>query len=162
MWAWHPHSLTSPHDQSRLNAMDAITLFGEQAAYGGGPAWRSAMTIRSRLLHRLAVAAAVGVMTVPAMAVEPTSKPSDSARAHAGSERPHCLRDTGSRIVSAHNERVRREVRRSNQDTDTTEPGAAATRCVSAHGRVYSREDLDSTGAIDLGDALRQLDPAIR
>lgn len=117
------------------------------------------MTIRIRLLHRLAVAAAVGVMTVPAMAAEPTSKPPDSARARVDSERPHCLRDTGSRIVSAHNERVRREARRSHRDT--TEPGAAAARCVSAHGRVYSREDLDSTGAIDLGDALRQLDPGI-
>ena len=35
-------------------------------------------------------------------------------------------------------------------------------RCVAANGRVYSREDIDRTGEIDLADALRKLDPAIR
>lgn len=33
--------------------------------------------------------------------------------------------------------------------------------CVIANGSVYSREDIRSTGAVDLAEALRRLDPAI-
>lgn len=33
--------------------------------------------------------------------------------------------------------------------------------CVSANGRVYSREDIRNTGQTDLADALRMLDPAV-
>lgn len=51
-----------------------------------------------------------------------------------------CLKHTGSRIVA--------------RDT----PGR---RC-SATGRVYTQDDLHRTGAINLTDALRMLDPAIR
>lgn len=36
-----------------------------------------------------------------------------------------------------------------------------AGRCASGPGRVYSREELDRTGAIDLSDALRRLDPSL-
>ncbi|MFD0740503.1 hypothetical protein ACFQZQ_14560 [Lysobacter koreensis] len=34
--------------------------------------------------------------------------------------------------------------------------------CVAANGRVYSREDINRTGEVDIADALRKLDPAIR
>ena len=53
----------------------------------------------------------------------------------------HCLRHTGSRLVA----------RASN-----------GQRCVAAAGRVYTREDLDSTGAVNLADALRMLDASFR
>lgn len=35
-------------------------------------------------------------------------------------------------------------------------------RCIDANGRSYSREDLDRTGEVNIADALRKLDPAIR
>ncbi|MDQ3287966.1 MAG: hypothetical protein M3Q42_06830 [Pseudomonadota bacterium] len=34
--------------------------------------------------------------------------------------------------------------------------------CVNAGGRVYTREDIRSTGETDLAEALRKLDPSIR
>lgn len=49
-----------------------------------------------------------------------------------------CVRDTGTRIKH----RGHRE-------------------CLAVNGRSYSREDIDRTGAIDLGDALQRLDPSI-
>lgn len=33
---------------------------------------------------------------------------------------------------------------------------------VAGAGRVYDKNDIDRTGAIDVGEALRQLDPSIR
>ena len=63
----------------------------------------------------------------------------------------NCLRQTGSRIVSRGN-----ATRSASDLTDKQ-----GKRCIAAHGRVYSREDLDRTGEVDLADALRKLDPAI-
>lgn len=51
---------------------------------------------------------------------------------------PHCLRETGTRIVHK---------------------GKQA--CLGLAGRSYDQDDLRSTGATDIGDALQQLDPAI-
>lgn len=53
----------------------------------------------------------------------------------------HCLRETGTRI------RVRAE---------------GGRRCSPASGRVWTREDLERTGHVDLADALRTLDVSIR
>ncbi|MBA2237506.1 MAG: hypothetical protein H0W24_02215 [Lysobacter sp.] len=53
-----------------------------------------------------------------------------------------CLRHTGTRIST--------RSRRNDKD------------CVGANGRVYSREDINSTGSVELADALRRLDPSIR
>ncbi len=58
----------------------------------------------------------------------------------------HCLRETGSRIVAQNNRKA----------------GKADQRCVAMPGRAYTREDLERTGHIDIADALRTLDPAIR
>jgi hypothetical protein len=57
-----------------------------------------------------------------------------------------CLRHTGSRIPTARHLRSRDEVH----------------ECVAGSGRVYTRADLESTGAVDIADALRRLDPSIR
>jgi hypothetical protein len=64
---------------------------------------------------------------------------------------PFCLRTTGSRIPP--------KARQVDADRDG-KPDRVA--CMPAHGRVYTRHDLDTTGAIDLADALRRLDPSIR
>lgn len=57
----------------------------------------------------------------------------------AGLER-HCLRETGTRI------RIRSERR----------------PCAPYSGRVWTREELDRTGEVDLASALRRLDVSIR
>ncbi|MEP6906626.1 MAG: hypothetical protein ABI858_01395 [Pseudoxanthomonas sp.] len=54
----------------------------------------------------------------------------------------NCLKHTGSRISPRADPQGR--------------------KCISASGRSYSKDDLDRTGEIDLADALRRLDPAIR
>lgn len=61
------------------------------------------------------------------------------AKSHSVDDRI-CLRETGTRIQ-----------RRDRKD-----------QCVNANGRSYTREDLDRTGDVNLADALRRLDPAIR
>ena len=53
-----------------------------------------------------------------------------------------CLKETGSRLAPR--------------------PDNKGRKCINATGRAYTKDDLDSTGAIDLNDALRRLDPAIR
>jgi len=55
-----------------------------------------------------------------------------------------CIQETGSRIVASRNKSKK-------ADKD----------CVAASGRVYTREDIERTGSIDLKDALRRLDPSI-
>lgn len=53
-----------------------------------------------------------------------------------------CLKETGSRLAPR--------------------PDSKGRKCVNATGRSYTKEDVDRTGAIDLKDALRRLDPAVR
>ncbi|MBB6598690.1 hypothetical protein [Luteimonas sp. MC1825] len=57
-----------------------------------------------------------------------------------------CIQDTGSRVVAARNARSKSDEK----------------DCVAAGGRVYTREDIDRTGSVDIQDALRKLDPSIR
>ncbi len=54
-----------------------------------------------------------------------------------------CMRYTGTRITT-------RAMREQGKD------------CVVANGRVHSRADLERTGQVDIAQALRRLDPAIR
>ncbi|HZH44701.1 MAG TPA: hypothetical protein VEY50_11530 [Lysobacter sp.] len=73
----------------------------------------------------------------------PQTPSDDSAAAKAEPDKHvdrNCLRYTGSRLV--------------HRDRDG--------RCAAAAGRVYTRDDIDSTGAVNIGDALRRLDPSIR
>ena len=53
----------------------------------------------------------------------------------------NCLKHTGSRLIRA---------------------DSRGRKCANATGRSYSKEDIDRTGAFDLQDALRRLDPAVR
>lgn len=64
----------------------------------------------------------------------------------------NCLTRTGSRIVAR--DSTTRSTRERNEKF--------AGRCVPANGRVYSREDIERTGEVDIANALRKLDPAIR
>lgn len=53
----------------------------------------------------------------------------------------NCLKETGSRLAPR--------------------PDKKGRKCINAAGRSYTREDIDRSGAIDLKDALRRLDPAV-
>lgn len=72
------------------------------------------------------------------------------ASAPAQTEEPArtCLRSTGSRIVGSRNLRA---------EKDRKPQG-----CAVAAGRVYTAEDLDRSGHLNLADALRSLDTSIR
>src|SRR5688572_12334625 len=95
---------------------------------------------------------AILVAAVVAMAAgcATTSSPDDAARIAAdASKRPTldkaCVTDTGSRI----------------KPSKEDEAKAKAANCMQP-GSTYSREELDQTGEIDTGRALRQLDPRIQ
>ena len=77
--------------------------------------------------HFVLIAAAAGVLVACA-----THRP-DLAKAD---DRPHCLRDTGSRIP--------------------TPPG----ECNNEPGRSISREEIERTGAYSTGDAIRRIEPS--
>lgn len=62
-----------------------------------------------------------------------------------------CLRYTGSLITASRNQR--NELRRSKTQEKPL--------CAPVAGRAWSREDLERTGAVNLHDALRMLDPAV-
>ena len=65
----------------------------------------------------------------------------------------HCLRETGSLIDTAQNQRILRHARAHNEPTVTV--------ACAGYGRAYTQDDIRSTGALDLSQALRQLDPSI-
>lgn len=61
----------------------------------------------------------------------------------------NCLRHTGSRITEQANARADARKDKSRRE------------CAPLSGRSYTREDIDRTGAIDIADALRRLDPSV-
>jgi hypothetical protein len=64
----------------------------------------------------------------------------------------HCLRETGSLITTSQNQRA---LRRARAQKDAT----VEVKCAE-YGRAYTQDDIRRTGAINLSDALRQLDPS--
>jgi outer membrane cobalamin receptor len=99
----------------------------------------------SRLLAAMLAAAAFAVVPATAMAQE--HEPEEAAAASKKKGDPDdrfCIRETGSRVVATRN-----RTKKSEQD------------CVSAAGRVYTRDDIERTGSADVRDALRRLDPSI-
>lgn len=90
------------------------------------------------------VAAAVLVLAVPSVAsAESSPGPAEQVeggepKAEQTSHRAYCLQHTGSRIRPP------------------------AGKCASTRGWVYSREDIERTGDVNLNGALRRLDPSLR
>ncbi len=64
----------------------------------------------------------------------------------------NCLRETGSLIATAQNRRALRQARAKGDKT-------VEVKCA-AYGRAYTQDDIRRTGAVDIADALRNLDPA--
>lgn len=61
-----------------------------------------------------------------------------AAKTDARKHDPNCLRHTGSRLQPR-----------------------GKDGCIAGAGRSYSRDDLDRTGEVDVGEALRKLDPRL-
>lgn len=104
----------------------------------------------------LAVALASCAASAQAQAADPASaatpaqaQESPPAKAKAADD-AHCLRYTGSYIVAS-----------KNKQDDMRNGSAGHRHCISAAGRVYTREDMQNTGQTDIGQALRMLDPAV-
>ena len=92
---------------------------------------------------------AIGTATQPVVQDEIKSEiPTRDVRDHS------CLRETGSLIASAQNQQTLRHARRNDPQ------GTVEVKCA-AYGNAYTRQDIQRTGALDLSDALRQLDPSI-
>ncbi|MGH8074311.1 MAG: hypothetical protein ACREO4_09575 [Lysobacter sp.] len=111
------------------------------------------------------------LLVIPATAFAQSAAPTQDAGSKAVAQqddasrterdtRRDCMRYTGSRISAR---RASREAR-AQADVEAEEKVGQLDRdgCVAANGRVYSREDLRRTGEVDIADALRKLDPAIR
>ena len=64
----------------------------------------------------------------------------------------HCLRETGSLITTSQNQRA---LRRARAQKDAT----VEVKCAD-YGRAYTQDDIRRTGAVNMADALRQLDPS--
>ncbi|MGH8061646.1 MAG: hypothetical protein ACREO7_06490 [Pseudoxanthomonas sp.] len=111
-------------------------------------------------MKQLALFFALSAMSMSAMAQSATPNPVENPAAPASSATTtaqpapkdevakkgdvsdrSCLKETGSRLAPR--------------------PDGKGRKCVNASGRSYTKGDLDSTGAIDLSDALRRLDPAV-
>ena len=84
--------------------------------------------------------AAEPAVVTPAASAEQADALENLATRNLAEDR-NCLRETGSRVIRA---------------------DSKGRKCVNAPGRSYTREDINSTGAVDLADALRRLDPSIR
>ena len=96
-----------------------------------------------------------------AMAQTPAPTPAEpvapqAADAVAGDAAPHAPKDE-----VAKKECFRPQLPEGNRSRLAPRPDSKGRKCVNATGRSYTKDDLDSTGAIDLSDALRRLDPAV-
>ena len=95
------------------------------------------------LLLVLAVGSAWAHSGTAGVSAEPGKTESTAAR---DADR-YCLRDTGTHISSHLYSKSR--------------DGRKFDNCVNANGRVYTRADIERTGAFTTADALRRLDPSI-
>ena len=104
-----------------------------------------------RLSIFLAAAAFAGATFAQSAPVEDTLEPGAAAIGAESTDADvsdrHCLKETGSRITASQNRRARK--------------AGKPEKCANAFGRAYDREDIERTGATDVKQALRMLDPSI-
>lgn len=92
---------------------------------------------------------AIGTAVQPVVQDEMQSEiPTRDVRDHS------CLRETGSLISTAQNQQTLRDARRNNPN------GTVEVKCA-GYGSAYTQQDIRRTGAADLSEALRLLDPSI-
>lgn len=92
-----------------------------------------------------ALLACAGVVSAQSAQVDEPEEAAPARASKAKAADRFCIQGTGSRIVATRNARNKAEER----------------ECVASNGRVYTRSDIERTGDVDLGDALRRLDPSI-
>jgi outer membrane cobalamin receptor len=113
----------------------------------GHPALSHArFTMKHRLPTALLAALALAVAVPATVMAQEREEIEETGRA-AARKKPDdrfCIRETGSRIVATRS--------RSKKNDE---------ECVNASGRVYTREEIERTGSVDMRDALRRLDPSI-
>lgn len=98
----------------------------------------------------MAQSQSIGTTTEPVVQDEIQSEiPTRDVRDHS------CLRETGSLVATAKNQHTLRDARRRNDINARVEVKCAG------YGNAYTQQDLRRTGATDLSQALRQLDPSI-
>ncbi|WP_101925065.1 MULTISPECIES: hypothetical protein [Luteimonas] len=101
---------------------------------------------RNWWIAALCAGLAIGTVAQAAHAQEEEEEERTSERAERASPADRfCVRETGTRITASRAARSKR----------------AETECVTGGGRVYTREDIDRTGSVDVKDALRRLDPSV-
>lgn len=93
----------------------------------------------------LALAGAASAQSTTDASANAESKLQAEAKADAKVDR-YCIQETGTRIKA----------------TGKANTDAQRKACTAGRGRVYTRQDIDATGRVDLADALRALDPSIR
>lgn len=105
-------------------------------------------------MKRLALFFALSTMAIAAMAQNPAASPVVNPAvapviADAVVKKPakdegadrNCLKETGSRLAPTADRKGR--------------------KCINAAGHAYDKDEIDRTGATDLKDALRRLDPTV-
>lgn len=108
-------------------------------------------TLSRSLLLACLLTGLASVASAQDAAVAPASLRADDAANEARTQ-PFCLQETGTRI----HQRVRP------LQVQADDKAMRATACATSQpGRSWSRRDIERTGAFDLADALRQLDPSI-
>lgn len=94
--------------------------------------------------HSLMIALCAGLafgIAMPATASAQEQEAEEAGRAEKGKpDDRFCIKETGSRVVASRNRNKK-----------------ADEECVAANGRVYTRQDIESTGSVDIRDALRRL-----
>lgn len=117
------------------------------------------------LLGPIALTAAFAVSAQTAVSVESEAQVDAQAREESPAAGTEQLDQDADAATQADAELVaqidadRQCIRHTGSHIRTRDPDAE--NCVGANGSVYSREELRSTGRVDLADALRTLDPAI-
>lgn len=100
----------------------------------------SAQTVSAVALNTAAQAQVEAGSTDATTGEVPLSAAESQLAAQRDADR-NCMRYTGTRILPRNK---------------------PAKQCIPRHGSVYTREDLDRTGEVDIGQALRKLDTSIR
>jgi hypothetical protein len=112
--------------------------------------WESAMKSIPERILLACLLSGLAATAIAQTAVSAQPEPTDLRAADAANDvysHSLCVQDTGSRIRRARP-----------APSNTTRPVDCAT---SSPGRTYSRRDVERTGALDMAQALRELDPSI-
>lgn len=99
------------------------------------------------MITSVCIAALIGISACAMPQHRAGSSASGMASQGMGEIDRYCVKHTGTRLMV--------------EDDRADKTRTFRDACVDAGGRVYTREQIESTGEVDLADALRKLDPSI-